>query len=353
MNRHLMTALVIGGWGGWGWCGGALAQSVTLTGLVDAYAGWVQPSGSARTGAVNAGGLSTSWWGIEGKEDLGDGVKAEFKLAGYLRNDTGASGRFNGNETLFSKNAFVGLAGRYGTLRLGRDGAPNFLPSALFNAFGDSFTFSPLIVHGNVPLFNGTGWESVNAGDTGWSNQVRYITPSLGGLTASLHYQFGETAGGRHNTGASVLYFQDGHGVGGFVHRVRMDNPLAGAVGQVKLGYAQQDAWMVSGKTGFGPASLYANLGRSRNDGGVAGHADSRTWSVSADLAAGQGKLMAAYAHTRWDDTRRGAGTRGTASLGYDHLLSKRSDLYLVYMGDRISRYRRGDSLALGMRLRY
>lgn len=335
--------------------GNALAQSVTFTGLIDAYGGWAQNSGSKRVAAVNSSGMSTSWWGIEGKEDLGNGLKAEFKLASYLRNDTGASGRFNGNETLFSKNAFVGLSGDFGSVRLGRDGAPNFLPTALFNAFGDSFTFSPLIVHANVPLYNGTGWDSLNAGDTGWSNQVRYITPNLGGFTASLHYQFGEVAGdsGKHNIGASFLYFRDGYGLGGFVHRVRMDNPLAGTVGQVKLGYAQQDAWMLSAKAGVGAANLYANVERTSNDGGVPGGADSKTWSVSADLAAGQGKWMAAYAHTRWDDTKRGASTRGTLSLGYDVNLSKRTDVYLVAMGDKISRYSRGNSLGLGIRSRY
>lgn len=350
VTRHLVAALLAGAGSG-----GALAQGVTLSGLLDAYGGWVQPSGSPRTGAVNASGMSTSWWGVEGKEDLGQGLKAEFKLASYLRNDTGVSGRFNGNETLFSKNALVGLSGPFGTVRLGRDGAPNFLPTALFNAFGDSFTFSPLIVHANVPLYNGTGWDAVHAGDTGWSNQVRYTTPTLGGWTVNLHYQFGEVAGdsGKRNLGASFLYLQGGYGVGGFVHRVRIDNPLAGTVGQVKAGYAQQDGWGLSGKAGLGPATLYANYVHTVNEGGLPGSASGKTWSVSADLAAGQGKLLAAYARTRREDPRRGDGVRGTLSLGYDHLLSKRSDVYLVYMGDKITRYDRGDSLALGLRTRY
>ena len=113
---------------------------------MDAYVGSMQSSGSERVSAVNSSGMSTSWWGMEGKEDLGGGLKAEFKLGGYLRNDTGAFGRFNGNETFFGRNAFVGLSGDFGTVHPGRDGAPNFLPTALFNAFGDSFTFSPIIL---------------------------------------------------------------------------------------------------------------------------------------------------------------------------------------------------------------
>ncbi|QBE65869.1 porin [Pseudoduganella lutea] len=355
MNRLLAGALAIA------LSTGAGAQEIRLSGLLDAWIGMAQPPGSKRVAAVNAGGMSTSWWGIDGTEDLGDGLRVEFKLAGYLRNDTGAPGRFNGNETLFSRNAYVGISGKFGTLRIGRDGAPNFLPAALFNAFGDSFTFSPIVAHANVPLYNGTGWESVNAGDTGWSNQVRYTSPNLGGLTAKLHYQFGEIAGarGRHNAGASFLYFKGRHGVGGFLQRVHVDNPLPGTPGNVKAGYGRQDAWMVSGKTGVGPVTLYANYEHARNSAhagaadGATSNGTSTTWSASADVAFGAGKLLAAFADTTWQRGPQDGRQRGTLSLGYDHSLSKRSDVYVVGMRDRIRGYRRGDTLALGLRTRF
>jgi predicted porin len=339
---------------------GALAQNVTLSGLVDAYAGSMQYAGSKRVSAVNSGGMSTSWWGMEGREDLGGGLKAEFKLGGYFRGDTGASGRFDGNETFFSRNAFVGLAGDFGTVHLGRDGAPNFLPTALFNAFGDSFAFSPIILHGDVPLYNGTGWQSTNAADTGWSNQIRYTTPNFGGLTANLHYQFGEAPGdnGKRNVGASFLYFNGRFGLGGFVHRARIDDPLPGTLGNIKLGFAQQDAWMLSAKAGFGPVNLYANYEQTRNnnDGGAPGFANSKTWSLSADYAVGQGKLLAAFANTRWTGSATvslNGKQRDTLSLGYDHSLSKRTDLYAVVMGDRITGFNHGNSFAVGMRHRF
>ena len=337
--------------------GGAAAQDIRVSGLLDAYVGTVQPAGSRRVAAVNSSGMSTSWWGIDGTEDLGGGLKAEFKLAGYLRNDTGATGRFNGNETLFSRNAYVGVSGRFGTLRLGRDGAPNFLPTALFNAFGDSFTFSPLVVHADVPLYNGTGWDSTNAGDTGWSNQVRYTTPNLGGLTANLHWQFGEAGGGRNNAGASAVYMNGRYGLAGFVQRVRIDNPLPGTPGNVKLGYGRQIAWMVSGKAGIGAATLYANYERTRNgDGdnpGLSAGVRSTTWSLSADLATGAGKLLAAFARTGWDGGPLDSRRRDTLSLGYDHALSRRTDAYLVAMGDRITSAARGTSVGLGVRTRF
>jgi hypothetical protein len=132
----------------------AIAQTnVTLSGLVDTYVGSLRNSGDpARQSVVNSGGLTTSWFGFKGAEDLGGGLKANFALTGFFRADTGQSGRFQGNETMWSRDAHVGLSGGFGAVSLGRDVAPNFLPTILFNPFGDSFAFSPLIAHADVPL---------------------------------------------------------------------------------------------------------------------------------------------------------------------------------------------------------
>ena len=339
---------------------GAFAQNVVLSGLIDAYAGSLQYSGDKRTGVVNSGGMTTSWWGMSGTEDLGGGLKAEFKIDGFFRGDNGAFGRFNGNENTFSRDAWIGLTGNFGTVHFGRDLAPNFLPTVIFNAFGDSFSFSPIVLHANVPLFNGTGWAAVNAGDTGWSNQVRYTTPNFGGFTANLHYQFGEVAGNssNRNVGANFLYFRGPFALGGFVHNVRTNNPNAGTVGSVHVGFSQQKAWMLAGKAAVGPVNLYANYEKATNDNyaGAAGNAESKTWSLSADMAVGPGKVLAGYADTKWTTTptsARNGSKRDTFSLGYDYNFSKRTDGYVVYMNDKITNYDRGNSFAVGIRHRF
>lgn len=357
IKRNIVAALIAGALSG-----GAFAQSsVTLSGLVDAFAGSMQPSGSQRVSTLGTAGMSTPYWGVSGTEDLGGGMNAEFNLASFFQTNTGAAGRFSGNETFFSRDAYVGLKGAFGTVHLGRDLAPNFLPTALFNAFGDSFTFSPIVLHANVPLFNGTGWPAANAGDTGWSNEVHYTTPNFSGFTGDLYYQFGGVAGdnSQHNIGASFLYFNGRFGLGGFAHQVRVNNPLPGTLGNVELGFSQQNAWMLSGKVALGIANVYANYEQTRNDnynGGPAGNADSKTWSLSADIAAGPGKVMVAYANTKWTTSPASTldGTkRGTFSLGYDYNLSKRTDLYAVYMNDKITNYDTGNSFGIGMRHRF
>lgn len=320
---------------------GAFAQNVTLAGLIDAYVGSIQYSGDKRTAVVNSGGMTTSWWGMSGEEKLGNGLTAEFKLTGFFRGDNGAFGRFGGDNT-FSRDAWVGLKGDFGTVHFGRDLAPNFLPTVIFNAFGDSFAFSPLVLHANVPLFNGTGWAAANAGDTGWSNQIRYTTPNFGGFSANAHYQLGEVAGNssKRNVGLNFLYFGGPFALGGFWHDVRLANP-GGAVLTTT-----QKAWMLSGKGSFGGANVYANYERANNSN----NNDSKTASLSADFAVGPGKVMAGWANTKWTGS---SSKRDTFTVGYDYNFSKRTDGYVMLVNDKITNYDRGNSFAVGIRHRF
>jgi predicted porin len=69
--------------------GAAFAQSnVQLTGLADMYAGSVKMAGQDRKGVVGSGGMTTSWWGLKGTEDLGGGLKVDFNLTAFMRMDT-------------------------------------------------------------------------------------------------------------------------------------------------------------------------------------------------------------------------------------------------------------------------
>ena len=75
----------------------ASAQSVIkLYGLIDAWGGQEKTIPGSKT-VIESGGMATSFWGIGGEEDLGGGLKAVFAIESFLRGDTGASGRFNGD----------------------------------------------------------------------------------------------------------------------------------------------------------------------------------------------------------------------------------------------------------------
>ena len=98
---------------------GAHAQSsVQLTGLVDVFAGSMKMAGDASSkSVVDSGGLTTSWFGMKGTEDLGGGLKAHFNLTSFIKVDTGTQGRFTG-DTFFSRDANVSLSGGFGSVLL-------------------------------------------------------------------------------------------------------------------------------------------------------------------------------------------------------------------------------------------
>lgn len=91
---------------------GAQAQSsVELTGLLDLWGGRLEMAGdNGHRSVLNSGGMTTSWWGFKGTEDLGGGLKAGFALTSFLQADTGVPGRFTG-DSFFSRDASVSLSG--------------------------------------------------------------------------------------------------------------------------------------------------------------------------------------------------------------------------------------------------
>jgi predicted porin len=333
----------------------AMAQTnVKLVGLVDTFAGSMRNAGDAKsTAVVNSGGMTTSWFGFTGSEDLGGGLAAKFALTSFFRGDTGAVGRFTG-DTFWARDAHVGLAGGFGEISLGRDLAPNFLPTILFNPFGDSFTFSPLVLQTQVPLFNATGFASSIAGDTGWSNEIMYTTPSFGGLTANLHYQFGEVAGntGKNNVGANVLYFNGPLSLTAFYQRVKVNNPVDTTAGPSvvqtvgALAATEQKAWFVGGGYDFGVAKLYATYDQTKHDVDL----QDKTTSLGASVPVGAGKILAGWAQTKRTGTGLADIKRNTTTVGYDYNLSKRTDLYAMAMNDRITGFDNGNSFGVGIR---
>lgn len=327
-------------------------SSVQLTGVVDMYAGSMKFAGDQdKTNMVGSGGMTTSWFGFKGTEDLGGGLKAHFNLTSFMRADTGTPGRFI-NDPFFSRDANVSLSGGFGTVMLGRGLAPNFLPTILSNPLGDSFTFAPLVLHANVPLFNPTGWGTSKAlgrttpSDTGWSNEIIYSTPSIGGLKANLHYQFGEQTGAndsKKNIGLNALYFAGPLTLTGFYERDQISNP---AVPNTVLPNTRKN-WMLGGAYDFTVAKAFLSYGQSDEDNTSA---KAKTAQFGASVPLGGGKVLASYAQTKLQPVNQ---SRKTLTVGYDYELSKRTDAYVMIMNDRITSYESGNSFGVGVRHRF
>ena len=165
--------------------GVAQAQSsVTLYGVADAYAG----QKSTTTGGVkvkqtvvDSGGLNTSRFGIRGTEDLGAGLKAIFTMESGVAVDSGAANLNGGN--LFSRQAFVGLSGNFGTATLGRQYTAY---DALYAGTNNTYDATYFSTTNNV-------WNSgVTNYSTRASNSFAYASPVYSGFSGAFVVSGGE-----------------------------------------------------------------------------------------------------------------------------------------------------------------
>lgn len=318
---------------------GALAQGgtqVQLYGLIGAYAGKMERSGGPQAVTqLGHGGLTTSFWGLRGSEELGGGVKAVFALDSFFQTDTGGQGR-NATDPLFSRNAFVGLEGGFGRLTLGRQTNPTYINMGMLSPFGNSVVFAPLTLHSFVAGYNGA-----LVGDTVWNNAIQYATPRVDGLAGNLIYGLGETPGssGTGNLGLHANYTKGAFTAAFSAQRFRVPvtAPLSGQKGYL-LGVAYD----------FKAIKVYGSLAGSDAEGTVN---DTRTRDLGIRIpVTAAGALLAEFAHTKRTRAALPENVRKTAALGYDHFLSKRTDVYAVYLRDRQTGFDAGNSLALGIR---
>jgi predicted porin len=207
-------------------------SSVTLYGIVDQsirYATNADANDNASVQMAN-GAITNSRWGLKGAEDLGNGLKAIFRLESGFEPETG---QLDSKNTLFNRYAYVGLQGNFGTVEMGRQTTEGF------NLFGD---LDPLTV-GNYtanywPYFLTQGYVS---------NTVSY-SQTIGGLNIGASYGFGGQVGslsenaywgvrGEYTAGALTL--------GGVYQQTRDMQSHA------------QQMWGAAGRYVVGPASIF------------------------------------------------------------------------------------------------
>ncbi len=322
---------------------GAQAQSsVQLYGLVDLSVGQFQTAGSPKLKRLDSGNMSTSYIGFKGSEDLGGGLKAGFTLEGFLRADTGDSGR-TGTDAYWARNANLSLSGGFGTLRAGRMGPLLFVSSLQFNAYGDSFGYSPTIrqyyssPHG-TPL----------VGDSGWNNAIAYTTPRMGGLAANVMVAAGEgsaTAKG-HNVGASLHYADGPLALTLAWQKVEAQGTLGRPISAIP-GFSSQDAMQFGASYDFKWAKFFVQVGSI--DTQATAEVKTKLLNLSASVPLGGGALLVAYGDSE-TTTAPGKPTSKMTTLGYDYKLSKRTAVYALTMSDKYTGKSSGTTLAAGVK---
>jgi predicted porin len=343
----------------------AYAQSLSAYGVVDIGLYAKQLAGSARTKNVDSGIMETSYIGFRGSEELEGGLRAQFDLSTFLRPDSGEATRGVTGEAFWSRAAWVGLSGPWGSLRLGRISTPNFINNLRFNPFGPSSTISPTFLHTYVgspaqPMTTGSG-----ATDSAWSNSAAYGSPAFAGFTVALQGAPGEGSSAGRRIGGSISYGgpQPVAATLSFdrTSRAALVFPLAlpSLPGSLPPYTANDIETMQLGASyDFQVAKVYAQVARTTIQGtrptAPGPHEiELSTMQLGMSAPIGPGRVLVSAARTDKQQRLLADQRRTTITVGYDHDLSKRTDLYAVALEDRVTGISRGIGWGAGIRHRF
>jgi len=359
-----------------------LAQSsITIYGIADAGI-QVSRFGNGTQYNLASGIADGSRIGFKGTEDLGGGYKAIFTLESRVELDTGDNKNaylgknpsfgllrgvplpaasslalasalgsnnavVNSNGALFDRTAMVGLITPVGAVLLGRQ----YTPAYEITAIADTFETG-----------SAGGWGSITGGIGALytpgvairsSNAIQYRIQVPAGLSASFMYSPEDRSSGslgvsNRFVGGNVRYQANNFNVG--VGYNREDDPF---------GNRSLRTGVIGGSYTMGKMKFFAGYMNMKNDNpslgfvltptittalGAAGaplvptvlaginsnaRLDADSLSLGMHYTIGAGRLMGAVARTRNDLVSNADVT--LISLGYDHNLSKRTDVYLFF----------------------
>lgn len=322
-------------------------SSVQIYGVMDLFAGQIKNTGGqadTRSTVLNPGGMTTSFLGFRGTEDLGGGLGAVFALETFIRPDTGQIGR-NDSDPYWGRLAVVGLeSSQWGALTFGRHVTPYSLATTNFTPFSGSTTLSTAFAN----VFRGN-----LQGDTRFNNSVRYRSPNMKGFVADMVWSLGqeiEQGPSRHRDRA----------VDATLRYTGTDWSAILGTRQINLNANNDDhrqkAYMVGGMYDFKFVQLHGQVHdieeRFQNP---ALTVKRRTYEASFSVPIGPGLLSASVARTRSRDINPATPDRRHSwSVAYNHWLSKRTDLYAAVFKDTLKNPASGQQIvALGMRHRF
>ncbi|WP_454825975.1 porin [Paraburkholderia xenovorans] len=326
----------------------AFAQSsVQLYGLVDAFVGSVKNPGAHSAVVTQGGGLSTSYWGLRGTEDLGGGYSTFFVLESYFQPQNGTYGRFT-NDSFFSRNAYLGIATPYGSIRAGRLTTPLYISTINLNPFFNSYTFSPWIFH----TYKGLGPQGV-VGDSGWNNAIAYSSPTVGGLNGTVIYSFGNAAGdaGAHKWGGTLNYANGPVVLAAnyqYINYSTVAGDIATALPAVP-GLRSQETAQFGASYNFNVVRVFAGYMNIR-DKATMGTTTTNSEQLGLSVPVGVGSVLGDFVYSKSTGPNSGDVHRATYAIGYDYPLSKRTDVYAAFKYDHYASQSSGLTYGAGLR---
>ena len=322
----------------------AFAQSnVTIYGSVDA--GYTyrfdnenrvngNAGNSTTRSSVDTGNSAGNRLGFKGVEDLGNGLKAVFLLEQGFTFDGGNGANLQGGRT-FGRQAYVGLAGGFGTAVAGRLYTPFF---SLWSSV-DPFAAGTVGQARNI-------WSS-GAGVDGLldpvrvDNAVAYISPNFGGFDVTLAYSNAvgvsdapTTENANNNARNNTVYallakYSAGPVMVGFnAHRIAAGSAVANATAKTV------DNLTLAGTFDAKVVKVHALATYNIVDSSAAStDFTGSNYMLGLTVPVGKVSLKTSVGYSDFNGEAR-SGLRGQATqyvLGADYALSKRTNFYSAY----------------------
>jgi general bacterial porin, GBP family len=321
-------------------------SSVTLYGTLDAGLVYSNNQGGHSNWQQASGAVSDTYFGLRGSEDLGGGLHAIFTLEdGFNIN----SGKFTEANTLFNRQAFVGLqSDQYGTLTLGRqyDSVVDYLGplSEAGSGYGNNLAAHPF---DNDNLDNSFSIK----------NAVKYQSANYAGFRFGGLYGFSNDAGQFSNNRAWSAGASYNNGpLNVAAAYLQMNNSLTNANAggatspgdgnNANLTAALQRTYGVGANYSYGPATVGLLYTHTQDNNVIAGAQNGTAFTIPTGMNLHldnyeiNGKyaltpalaLQAAYTFTDGrvtGDQGTGDPKWHTVSLQADYSLSKRTDVYV------------------------
>ena len=354
----------------------AFAQSnVTIYGSIDAgysyrfdpkvnYSNGAQAAKTADTrSGIDTGMSAGNRLGFKGVEDLGNGLKAVFLLEQGFNFDTGAQGQ---GGLMFGRQAYLGLAGNFGTVIAGRLYTPHFTMMATI----DPFAAGTVGQYRNVWGANQANGSLTNLLDpVRVDNAVAYVSPNWGGFSVTGAFSAAAAPDGSLN-GYTGAVASENAGNNARNNTVYVINPtyVAGPVyasfnahyidasSAVALADGVKDiqAYDLGGTYDFGVVKLAADVSYTKleskfNDCPSMGYTSSgahgsmtagcslnlTNYLLGATVPLGKGALLASAVYSQGNTQ---AGKNAAAySVGYNYYFSKRTNFFSAYSLNDIS----------------
>lgn len=355
MKRNILFVTVLGAFSA-----GVHAQSsVTLYGTIDAGLAFSSNAAGSRQYFFSSGVESANRWGVTGIEDLGGGLRTIFTLeSGY----SVANGTLGQGGTFFGRQIFLGFdSNQLGTATLGRQYVTSSNFVGPFSAGNDWAAQGALYGAHPADMDN---LDSTNRAN----NAIKYLSPVYGGFRFGGMYSLGGVAGdftqkqiwslgagyatGPVKVGVGYLYVKDpnfswfGNGTNSSIAGSNLTNPIISGFSTASgLQVAAAGASYAIGKAIV--AAVYSNTSF-RNLGSVAVANVRSQYSGNATFNIGELNLKyyltpsfqlgVSYSLTDGSDLNGHTGARyQQVDLGADYFLSKRTDFYLVAVGQKAS----------------